>query len=76
MLKDKSELAEIPKRKRFVFRSSLEQLLPVGEKSTKANRNQAIQAAHIDYGYTLSEIARHLGLHYVTISRIVKAGLS
>jgi REP element-mobilizing transposase RayT len=72
MLKEKSQLTEIPKRERFAFRPSLEQLLPVGEQNIKTKRNQAIQAAHIDYGYTLSEIARHLGLHYVTISRIVK----
>lgn len=76
ILKDKSKLTEIPKRERLVFRPSLEQLLPLEEKTTKGKRNQAIQSAYIDYGYTLSEIARHLGLHYVTISRIVKAGLS
>jgi hypothetical protein len=27
--------------------------------------------AHIEYGYTLTEISRVVGLHYATISRII-----
>jgi plasmid maintenance system antidote protein VapI len=43
---------------------------------TREERNEAILSAHLEYGYSLSEIARHLGLHYTTISKIVKEGLS
>ena len=39
----------------------------------KEKRNEAIKEAYFDYGYTLTEIARHLGLHYVSIGRIIKA---
>jgi DNA-binding MarR family transcriptional regulator len=28
----------------------------------------------VRYGYTLSEIGRHLGIHYTTVSKIIKAG--
>jgi len=35
-------------------------------------RNKAIERAYFDHGYTMSEIARHLGLHYATIGRIIK----
>jgi len=27
--------------------------------------------AHLKYGYTLSEIGGHLGLHYTTVSKVV-----
>jgi REP element-mobilizing transposase RayT len=75
-LKNKSMLTEIPKRERFVFRPSLDQLLSEGRWKDKEGRNEAIVSAHLEYGYSLSEIARDLGLHYTTISKIVKQGLS
>jgi len=75
-LKDKAMIAEIPKRERFVFRPSLDQLLSEGRWKSKEGRNEAIVSAHLEYGYSLSEIARHLGLHYTTISKIVRQGLS
>jgi len=75
-LEDGSMLKEIPKRERFVFRASLEQLLGNQDGETRQERNEAILSAHLEYGYSLSEIARHVGLHYTTISKIVKEGLS
>ena len=39
---------------------------------TKKVRNEVIQKAYFNYGYTLSEIARHLGLRYAIIGRIIK----
>lgn len=43
-------------------------------KNTKSRdrRNRLIHTAHMVHGYTLSEIDRHVGLHYATISKIVK----
>jgi REP element-mobilizing transposase RayT len=75
-LEDGSLLMEIPKRERLVFRPSLERLLGKENGETRQERNEAILSAHLEYGYSLSEIARHLGLHYTTISKIVKEGLS
>jgi hypothetical protein len=40
---------------------------------TKAARDQLISTAHVDYGYSLLAIGRALGLHYTTVSKIVKA---
>ena len=34
-----------------------------------------ILSAHLKYGYTLLKIARDLGLHYTTISKIVRQRL-
>lgn len=71
-LKDKSMLKEIPKDQRLVFRPSLEKLFPPDKLKTKKVRNEVIQKAYFNYGYTLTEIARHLGLHYATIEKIIK----
>jgi len=43
---------------------------------TKEKRNKAVERAHFDHGYTLSEIARRMGLHYATIGRIIKKKMS
>ena len=71
-LKDKSEFGEIPKRERFAFRPTLTDLLNKQTTRSKEARNKAIVIAHLEYGYSLSEVARYLGLHYTTISKIVK----
>jgi DNA-binding MarR family transcriptional regulator len=28
--------------------------------------------AHLQYGYTLKDIAEYIGLHYTTVSRVIK----
>jgi transposase len=38
---------------------------------TKKERGKAIFEAHIRYGYTLKEVAGHIGVHYTTVSRAV-----
>ena len=74
-LRDRSELSEIPRRERFVHRPRLEDMMDEGRLTSMAERNEAIVLAHLEYGYTLSEIARHAGLHYTTISKVVGAHL-
>ncbi len=61
---------EIPKRQRRVHRPALKGIL-AGVKS-KAERNRAMACAYLEHGYTLTEIAREVGLHYATISRLIK----
>ena len=74
-LKDKSKLREIPKEQRLAFRPSLKEVLAPEKVAKKQERNEAIHKAHVAYGYTLLEIARHVHLHYATISRIVKGAM-
>jgi putative transposase len=69
-LRNKSALKEISRVDRFALRPSLENIFLTMQ--GKMERNELIRKAHIDYGYTLSEIGRHLGLHYTTISNIIK----
>jgi putative transposase len=71
-LKASETIAEIPKRQRRLHRPSLKSLL--AGMDSKAARNQALARAYLEHGYTLAEIGREVGLHYATISRIIKAG--
>lgn len=64
------EVKEIPRVERFGARPSLKTLF--GRPKSKQERNQIIRCAHLDHGYTLKEIADYLGIHYTTVSKILK----
>ena len=70
-LKSNSKNTEIPKLQRYAGRPSLTKLLPKAIQTDKAKRNKAMAAAHIDYGYTLKEIADQLEIHYTTVSKAI-----
>lgn len=69
-LQDKRLLKEIPRRQRFAARPTLSQLFGSKTRTDRVRRNEAIRRAHLDHGYSLSEIGRAVDLHYATISRI------
>lgn len=56
---------EVPRRHWQPVRPSLEELLAPATGAT-------IAYAYSQYGYTMSEIADHLGVHYATISRRIR----
>ena len=62
---------EIPRRERSLAHPSLSKLL-AGTEGDRTLRNQRIYEAVRVYGYRLSEVQAVSGLHYSTISRIVK----
>ena len=66
------DLREIPRSQRFAERLSLSDLTSGLITAGKTERNKFIHEAHVRYGYTLKEIADQLGIHYATVSRIVK----
>jgi REP element-mobilizing transposase RayT len=66
---------EVPRADRWVARPALETLLPRTELSGRPPRNAAVAGACLTHGYTLAEVARHTGLHYSTVSRILRAAL-
>jgi len=72
MIKDKEDIVEIPRKQRFAGRQSLEELFSNTAELKKELRNQKIARAHIEYGYTLKEIADSIGVHYTTVSKIVR----
>jgi putative transposase len=72
MIKGKETIVEIPRNQRFVGRQSLEDLFYDSAELTKEIRNQKISKAHLEYGYTLKEIADSIGVHYTTVSKIMR----
>ena len=69
-LEEKRRLKEIPRIQRFAARKELDEIFK-GIKE-KSRRNRQIYIAHIEYGYTLKEIADCLEIHYSTVSKILK----
>lgn len=70
-VKGKKEIQEIPKGQRYLGRPSLEKLFR-GVPKRKAVRDKLIVDAVKTYGYSQQELASVLGLHYSTISRLLK----
>jgi REP element-mobilizing transposase RayT len=69
-------LSEVPRQQRYADRPELSLLLEACQGRCKAERDRVICEAHGRYGYSLSVIGKALGLHYTTISKIVKARMS
>ncbi len=64
---------EIPRAQRFPGRPLLEIIFGDQENQTKVTRNNLIAKSHVNYGYTLKEIANQLDIHYTTVSKALKA---
>jgi hypothetical protein len=71
-LKGKAPAHEIPRLQRMLLRPSLEELFALSGSSGKKARNELMKKANLEYEYSFSEIGRYLGLHYATVSRIVR----
>lgn len=61
------DLAEVPRHQRPGRALSLDHYA-----ESASSRNAAIAAAYGSGGYSMSEIGAHFGLHYSTVSRIIK----
>jgi len=61
---------EIPRCQREAHRPELTVLF--AEATSRELRNKAMYAAHVVHRYTLQEIGDHVGLHYTTVSRIIR----
>ena len=69
-LKKHEDIKEIPRSQRFLHRPGLEKLF--SNSINNHTRNRKIQEAIEGYGYSQKAIADHLGMHYASISRILK----
>lgn len=63
---------EIPRAQRFADRPSLETHFAATHAGDRRSREAAIQRAVVDFGYTQSDVAAYLGIHYSTVSKILK----
>ncbi len=66
-------LGEVPRVQRFAGRPDIAAILAELDISLKSERNRMIRIACEEYGYTMTEVARHLGLHYSTVSKVLKS---
>jgi putative transposase len=65
---------EFPREERLAHREPLDALFPPAVTTDRVRRNDRIRELARSGQYTAAEVARHLGLHYSTVSRIVGAG--
>ncbi len=66
------DIKEISKKERFINRPELNKIFSKDSTFTKKERNNLIYDTYLKHGYSLSEIGRHLNLHYSSISKIIK----
>ncbi len=69
LLREAEAIRDVPRQQRLVAQPSLATLFAKAGRD-KAVRNRGIYRAIHEHGYTLSEVARYLDLHYSTISRV------
>lgn len=69
---EKDEIIEIARKHRHANRPPLSALVPTDRSKKVHDRNKMIFEAVFDYGYRQKEIADYLGMHYTSISRILK----
>lgn len=67
-LSEKKSQEEVPRQQRLLHRPPLDDLLT----TEIENRASAARKAHVAWGYTLKEIAGFWGIHYSTVSRMIK----
>jgi REP element-mobilizing transposase RayT len=70
-VKGYEDIREIPKSQRLLNRPALRTLFTEEIVRDKRKRNQTIKKAFGEYGYTQKEIARHIGLHDTSVSRLI-----
>jgi hypothetical protein len=70
-VKGNERIAEIPKSQRFVARPPLHRLFGERELRDRDERDTLMAEAVEQFGYT--QIAEHLGLHFSSISRVLRA---
>lgn len=67
---EKDDEKEIIREQRFADRPALSDLFSLG--MSRQERNFMIVRAVVDYGYSLKETSDSIGLHYTTVSRLLK----
>jgi len=72
LLDEKEKIKEVPRLQRYAARPPLSELFKGKKRKERKAEDKTIYGAYVRYGYTMKEIAEHLGFHYATISRAIK----
>ena len=68
----KEHISQISKRQRFINRPILKNIFTIKVLQSKGARDERIIEAVEKYGYSQKQIADHLGLHFASVSRIIR----
>jgi len=71
-LRGKKEIPEIPKSQRYMNRPILGKLFEEKIIGDKRRRDKRIVEAVEGFGYNQREVADHLGMHFSSVSRIMR----
>jgi REP element-mobilizing transposase RayT len=69
---DALRVLEVPRAQRFFLRPDLASLFAMGK--SQDDRDARCVLAVREHGYTMSAVARYLGVHYSTVSRALERG--
>ena len=69
LMRGKEKLKEITREQRYLTKPPLNEIFKLKDQKSK---DQAMYEAHLQYGYTLKDIAEYIGVHYTTVSRAIK----
>lgn len=72
VLKDHEKISELPKGQRYANRPELKDLFGEKHLRDKVKRAERIKAAVERHGYSQREIADYLGMHFSSVSRILR----
>lgn len=72
LLEGKGELKEIPRAQRWAHRPGSKSLFSARVRQDKPARDAAMRRACLEYGYTMAAVAREAGVHYSTVSKVIK----
>ncbi|MGC8763986.1 MAG: REP-associated tyrosine transposase [Acidobacteriota bacterium] len=72
----KREVQEHPRFQRMAARPALEKIVSRESVGGRVGLAKQVRDAHVVHGYTLAEIAKHLGVHYATAGRLLKLAMN
>jgi DNA-binding MarR family transcriptional regulator len=65
-------ISSIFKEKDYLLYLTRPALKEIFKPKDQKSKDQVMYEAHLQYGYTLKEIAEYIGVHYTTVSRAIK----
>jgi putative transposase len=71
-LHGKRDIAELPKSQRYVDRPNLDKIFSKAVLQDIVKRNEKLLEAVEQHGYKQRDIAEHLGMHFTSVSRILR----
>jgi hypothetical protein len=72
LLEGNGALKEIPHAQRWAHRPGLKILFSARVRQDKPARDAAMRRARLEFGYTMTAVAREACIHHSTVSKVIK----